>query len=361
MDGIKRDPFEEYTRLPSPDKRQLLFAWQTGIGLQAVDGLKTSDYLTETARDNIDGKISMPEANALIESYYKAEGERASGGEMEGDLVSARIAAIVSESGFTFSKAQYVMYHKRLFEGIYPHAGTLRTYNIAKKEWVLHGDTVSYGNAPELGMMLEYDIETERRYRFLSGAKDDVVKHLAFFVSRLWQIHAFAEGNTRTTAVFLIKYLRKLGFDVNNDAFYRNSQYFRNALVRANYSNVTKEIGETTEYLELFLKNLLYGEQNELRSRYLHIRWNEFVPKQHFDVPKQHFALPETLSSTTKRHVGALYQAFSDKAFGRSDITALLGITASPASELIRKMCALNLIQADKSVGRGKYRFVAPE
>ena len=100
---------------------------------------------------------------------------------------------------------------------------------------------------------------------------EDIIRHLALFVSRLWQIHIFCEGNTRTTAVFFIKYLRTLGFSANNDIFAENAWYFRNALVRANYTNLQKGVYETTEYLEVFLRNLLLNERNELNNRHLHI------------------------------------------------------------------------------------------
>ena len=100
---------------------------------------------------------------------------------------------------------------------------------------------------------------------------DEVIQHLALFLSRLWQIHIFAEGNTRTTAVFFIKYLRTLGFTETNDVFAKKSSYFRNALVRANYSDFEKGIYETREYLEPFLKNLLLNEKNELNNRDLHV------------------------------------------------------------------------------------------
>lgn len=161
--------------------------------------------------------------------------------------------------------------HKRLFSGIYDHAGKIRDYNISKKEWVLNGDTVLYGGASELRATLEYDFSVERNFSYKGLSMQETIAHIARFISRLWQIHVFGEGNTRTTAVFLIKYLRTLGFDVTNDTFAENAWYFRNALVRANYNDLKHGVHETTEFLELFLRNLLLGEHNELHNRYLHI------------------------------------------------------------------------------------------
>ena len=271
MKDIKKDPFEEYIRQTEPSKYELGYAWYTAIGLQAVDGLETSEYLKKTAKENIEGKITLDEAGRLIESYYEESGEKNEEDTKEADIVSTRIANILSENAFTFSVPQYLNIHKRLFTGIYSHAGKIRDYNISKKEWVLDGASVHYGNAWDLRDMLEYDIKTEKDYEYPLDSITSIIPHLAKFVSGLWQIHAFGEGNTRTTAVFLIKYLRTMGFDVTNNIFAENAWYFRNSLVRANYNDYTKGIRETTEYLELFLRNLLLGESNELRNRYIHV------------------------------------------------------------------------------------------
>lgn len=271
-DDIKRDPFEEYVRQTEPDKRELGYAWYTAMGLQAVDGLETSDYLKKTAQKNIDGQITINEAGKLIESYYEKSEAKSNERTKEADIVSVRIAAILSEDAFTFSVPQYTGIHRRLFEGLYSHAGKIRDYNISKKEWVLDGASVHYGNSLEIKEMLEYDLRQEKEYEYRMDNVSAIIPHLAKFVAGLWQIHAFGEGNTRTTAVFFIKYLRTMGFDVTNDIFAENAWYFRNSLVRANYNDLPKGIRETTKYLELFLRNLLLNESNELKNRYTHIR-----------------------------------------------------------------------------------------
>ena len=170
--------------------------------------------------------------------------------------------------------------------GIYKHAGKIRDYNITKNEWVLDGETVMYGNATELRQTLEYDFEQEKKFSYKGLNQDEIIEHLAFFISRLWQIHIFGEGNTRATAVFFIKYLRSLGYDVTNDIFAENSWYFRNALVRANYTNLKKNIHETTGYLEKFIRNLLLGEVNELKKRHLHVSTAFEEDKTTIDIPK---------------------------------------------------------------------------
>ena len=277
---MKDNFFEEYLREKEPQKKEKGYAWHTAIGLQAVDGLKTSEYLVDTAKRNIEGDITFEEANKLVDSYYKenvkhTENDRTE----EADKVSVRIAQLLSEKSFVLSPAQYISIHARLFEGIYKHAGKIRDYNITKAEWVLDGDTVMYGGALDLKATLDYDISKEREFSYKDLSSDRVINHLATFISRLWQIHVFSEGNTRTTAVFFIKYLRTLGFDVTNDIFAQNAWYFRNALVRANYNNIQKGIHETTDFLELFLRNLLLGEKNELKNRNLHIGCTLEVPK----------------------------------------------------------------------------------
>lgn len=272
--------FEEYIRNSEPAKKEKTYAWTTAIGLQQVDGLTPSKYLFETAKRNIDGEISVAEATSIIDSYYESKTDR-SGNDNErteeADKVSSRIAQILSEKSFNFSPSYLIALHGRLFAGIFKFAGKIRDYDISKKEWVLDGDSVMYGAAFELKAALDYDFEQERHFSYKNLTLEETVKHITFFVSRLWQIHAFGEGDTRTTAVFTIKYLRSLGFNADNRIFAENSWYFRNALVRANYNNLQKGIHENPEFLEKFFQNLLLGEHNELKNRFLHIRAKDFL------------------------------------------------------------------------------------
>ena len=367
-----KDPFEEYLRESDPSKQERSYAWHTAIGLQAVDGLETSDYLKQTAVKNIEGEITLSEAQELIESYYQTDRKQEQPRTEEADKVSSRITAIIAEKGFTFSVTEYISIHKRLFDGIYEHAGKIREYNITKKEWVLDGDTVTYGSWSQLYATLEYDIEQEKAFNYYGLSMDKVIKHLARFISRLWQIHAFGEGNTRTTAVFFIKYLQSLGFNVTNDIFAKNAWYFRNAMVRANYTNLQKGAHETTEFLELFLRNLLLGENNPLQNRTLHVRG--VLLKQDSDNAKQDFKQVKQDCATTKqdsdRLVAAglsarttnnalklLRQYGFGKPFGRMDVAEVLNITKSPASELLKKLLSVGAIVSVK--GKGMYQFIS--
>ena len=265
--------FEEYIRQSEPHKREKGYAWQTAIGLQAVDGLKPSEYLKEKARQHIEGDITIDEVKQLVDSYYKSKVARSSSEDRteEADKVSARITEILSENTFTFSPIEYLAIHRHLFEGIFSHAGQIRDYNITKNEWVLKGATVLYASAGSIRETLEYDFSQEKIFDYKNLNIDEAIRHIARFVSGIWQIHAFGEGNTRTTAVFTIKYLHTFGFNFSNETFANHSWYFRNALVRANYNDLTKGVDATTEFLEKFFRNLILNEQNELKNRNLQI------------------------------------------------------------------------------------------
>jgi fido (protein-threonine AMPylation protein) len=265
--------FDTYIRQGEPSQREKAGYWQAAIGLQAVDGLKVSSYLQNTACRHIEGDITIDEACELVNQYYitKTAHDANDEDKEEADRVSANIVKVLSSPTFDFSTGGYQSVHRRVFKGVMKHAGEFRKYDITKKEWVLEGDTVLYLNWEDLRRAIDYDLEQERAYSYKGKSQDEMISHLTKFVSGLWQIHAFGEGNTRTTAVFTIQYLRSLGFDVNNDLFAKHSWYFRNALVRANYHNIAKGIDYTPIYLERFFRNLLLGEQWDLRNRYLHI------------------------------------------------------------------------------------------
>ena len=332
--------FDEYIRQGEPAQREKAGYWQAAIGLQAVDGLKVSGYLQETARRNIEGEITIDEARELVKQYYVTKTAHDANDEdkEEADRVSSNIVKVLSSPTFDFTTGGYQSVHRRVFEGVMKHAGELRKYDITKKEWVLEGDTVLYLNWEDLRRAIDYDLEQERAYSYKGKSQDEMIGHLTRFVSGLWQIHAFGEGNTRTTAVFTIQYLRSLGFDVNNDPFARHSWYFRNALVRANYRNVAKGIERSPIYLERFFRNLLLGDQWDLRNRYLHIHpteeWsvqpnlatrtsNEHTPEQ---VPEQVGGLLHTNNSL----IIGLIKVIGDKELSIAELMKTLGLKHRP-------------------------------
>lgn len=380
--ALKKDPFKEYLILGEPDKREKGYAWHTAIGLQSVDGLSPSNYLIDTAIRNIEGDITLDDAQSLLDSYYAETPKNNSADRTEeADKVSVRIAKVLSEKAFSFTPNEYISIHRKLFSGIFPYAGKIRDCNITKKEWVLDGDTVFYCSASELQATLEYDFSEERKFSYKNLSMDEIIHHLAMFVCRLWQIHIFREGNTRTTAVFFIKYLRSLGFDATNDIFAENAWYFRNALVRANYNDLRNGIHETTKYLELFLRNLLLDEKNVLSNRAMHIsgilaektdiqlgkvdiqlgKVDIDAQKADIDAQKADIQLKIMdidVNDKTRKNLLALYDAVkANNLFGRSFVEAVLGIKAARASAIIKMLLENDIIEPVKGHGKGKYRF----
>lgn len=310
MSGNDRWQLElgEYIRQGEPEQIEKSVAWQTAIGLQAVDGLKTSEYLLSTAKNHIEGKIGIDEAEKRIHSYYEERDDRKQIEQdtKEADIVSARIAKLLGEKTFQFSPVEWINIHRRLFEGVFEHAGKVRNYNITKKEWVLKGDTVTYAAWNNIKETLEYDFNTEKAFSYENLSMAEAVKHLAKFTSDIWQIHPFGEGNTRATAVFMIKYMKTFGFSVDNDVFQKHSWYFRNALVRANYSDWKNGVYSTTKYLEYFFSNLLLGTSYELKNRYTHIDYDETdtVQSAKMEYSKcQNGTLEELNISSSERHL----------------------------------------------------------
>ena len=266
----------EYIRQGEPDKVEKSNAWKTAIGLQDVDGLKPSKYLIETAKDHIEGKISISEADRLIVSFHKERTDRdgVEADTKEADIVSVRIAKLLGEKTFQFSPVELQNIHCKLFEGVLHYAGRIRNYNITKNEWVLKGDTVLYASFDSIRATLDYDFSQEKNFSYKGLNIHEAIRHFAKFTSGIWQIHPFGEGNTRSTAVFIIKYLKTFGFTISNDTFAKNSWYFRNALVRANYNNLRAGIHATSEFLDLFFENLLMDTKHYLKNRYMHIEFD---------------------------------------------------------------------------------------
>lgn len=263
--------YEQYLCAEEPDVTERALSWDVAMGLQAVDGLQVSGYLRGMAVKHIQGQIGIREVKESLEQYYSEHKEGSADG-MEADKVAANITEILNEPAFIFSPGGFVAVHRKLFHNVFKFAGKIRDYNISKKEWVLDGDSVSYGYVSELRAALDYDIDREKQFSYIGLTDEQCVGHIARFISGLWQIHPFPEGNTRTTAVFCIKYLRYNGFKVDNRLFAHHARYFRDALVRANYTNRAKGIEPDYSFLYKFFRNLLLGESHVLKSRFVHIR-----------------------------------------------------------------------------------------
>ena len=346
--------FDEYLRQGEPSQKESAENWKTAIGLQAVDGLQPSAYLIDVAKRNIEGEITLDETRKLIDSYYQSKTVRTpkDEDEEEADKVSANIAKILASKTFAFNTNGYVSLHRRIFEGVFKHAGEIRQYDISKKEWVLEGDSVNYLNWEDLRRALDWDIEQEKNFSYKGLTDDEKIEHITKFISGIWQIHAFREGNTRTTAIFTIQYLRSLGYEVNNEMFAKHSWYFRNALVRANYRNIQKGIDYSPIYLVRFFRNLLLGESWVLKNRYLHIRpTDEWKEQPRIGTPQ----VPRKLSSSTpqvphkfSQHVETLILSFNDEYMTSAEIMGSIGLKDRKSfSELY-----LNAALSEKAIER---------
>ena len=354
MDELKDGITSTYAKA-NVDEQYKSYSWYTAMGLQAVDGIKTSAYLEQVAEKNIQGKISFATSRELIETYYAKKTARTGDRTEEADKVAQRIAEMLAEDGFTLSSAQYLAIHERLFTGIYPYAGKLRDLNISKKEWVLNGESVIYGSATELQATLDYDLRAEKNYSYVHKSMDEIVEHLADFIANLWQIHPFMEGNTRTSAVFFIKYLNALGFKATNTTFAEHAWYFRNALVRANYNNLPQGICETKEYLVLFLRNLLLDEQNELRNRYLHVDYH--MPKDSAEVSKPE-ELNKAVRGLTKGELGLYMLLNNEQHYTKEELGKKLGKSASTVQRLIKSLIAKKRLERIGSKKTGYWKVL---
>ena len=346
--------FDEYLRQGEPSQKESAENWKTAIGLQAVDGLQPSAYLIDVAKRNIEGEITLDETRKLIDSYYQSKTVRTpkDEDEEEADKVSANITKILASKTFAFNTNGYVSLHRRIFEGVFKHAGEIRQYDISKKEWVLEGDSVNYLNWEDLRRALDWDIEQEKNFSYKGLTDDEKIEHIAKFVSGIWQIHAFREGNTRTTAIFTIQYLRSLGYEVNNEMFAKHSWYFRNALVRANYRNINKDIEYSPIYLVRFFRNLLLKDGWVLKNRYLHIQpTDDWKEQPRIGTPQ----VPRKLSSSTpqvphkfSQHVETLILSFNDEYMTSAEIMGAIGLKDRKSfSELY-----LNAALSEKAIER---------
>ena len=355
-----------YFKAEEPGRRERADAWATAIGLQKVDGLTPSQFLFDTAREHIEGRITQNQARRRIHDYYAVQAEvaRPDPETEEADKVSERSVAVLNDGGFAFTPEYFISIHAKLFKGVLPSAGKLRTVNIRKREWVLKDDSVTYGDAATIKQSLIRDFIDEREFDYGGKTSRKIIPHFARFIAQIWQVHPFGEGNTRTTAVFAIKYLRSLGFSVDNDAFRDNAWYFRNALVRANYADYAREVSRDWSYLEIFFRNLLLGEKNEMKSRYLLIGLTEEDKQKIRELTEEKGGQKKAVGKSGKKsgkkkvvgksgkktvdRVWALLQERPQSTF--ADMVRVLGITRSTIQKHIANLKA-----------KGRLRRVGPD
>ena len=263
------NPYQEEIK-PACYIKQL--QWDMAIGLQQVDNLKPSKYLEQLKEKNILGELTLKEVEQILREYYTTKEKNINHNELECDFVSLRIVELLNQDNFKLS-VDYLKYiHKYLFQDIYEFAGEFRKIDFYKHEKILNNDSVAYGDSKTLNESLEYDISLEKEKKYKDMSIVEVIKNITDFTSNIWQVHPFREGNTRTTAVFIEKYLISLGYNIDNSVFKDKSVYFRNALVRSNYFNNYLNIKEDNNYLIKFYENLLLGKNNNLHSEDLIVK-----------------------------------------------------------------------------------------
>ena len=248
--------------------------WDMAIGLQEIDNLKPSKYLEKLLEENIEDNLTIEEVEKELREYYieKENKDDINHNELECDFVSVRIVELLNEDKFELSVSYLKYVHKFLFQDVYDFAGNFRKKDFSKREIILNNDSVAYGDYKTLTKSLEYDISLEKEKNYQEMNIVEVINNITKFSSNIWQVHPFKEGNTRTTAVFIEKYLINLGYNVDNSLFKDKSVYFRNALVRSNYFNNSLNIKEDSSYLIKFYENLLLGKNNNLHSKDLIVK-----------------------------------------------------------------------------------------
>ena len=264
----------EYIEKPKDENYVKQVQWDMAIGLQEVDNLKPSKYLEKLSEENVSGNLTIKDVENKLRRYYteKDETNDINHNELECDFVSTRMVELLNEDRFELS-VDYLKYvHKYLFQDVYEFAGEFRKIDFSKHEKILNNDSVAYGDCNTLVQSLEYDISLEKEKNYNEMNMVEVINNIIKFTSSIWQVHPFREGNTRTTALFIQKYLISLGYNVDNSLFKDKSVYFRNALVRSNYFNNYLDIKEDNSYLIKFYENLLLGKNNNLHSRDLIVK-----------------------------------------------------------------------------------------
>lgn len=302
----------------TPEEKQLY--WNIGTGLQAVDNLNPSAYLRELIAKNVKGEIDLDAVDAALQEYHQST-ECKDSQEKEADFVSTRITRYLQEFEFTLHPLALKQIHGYLFEG-FPEVdpGEYRTENFSKAEAILNGFSVRYEDYKNVSNFLDYDIQKERKKSYCGKTKEEMAEDISSFISGIWQIHPFREGNTKTVAVFAIMYLKSLGFQIENQPFETNCKYFRDALVRANFSDVKNNIARDSVPLRHFFENVMYDENYNLKREEMG-KNNELEEDFYKKIIKTYIlcerSMPQSIELDIERYISgfSLYLRHSNEAY----------------------------------------------
>lgn len=382
-----------YTTVSEPDPEMLGWAWGTAIGLQAIDDLQPSDDLVDLAMQSVEGELLLRECSERLERRYAYRARLSEEGMRieEADRVSARMAMLLCEPVCDLTASALVDIHRRLFTGIHENAGRYRTEIVARAEEILDGASVTYAGASGLAAVLDDVLAREAAWSYAGLAEDEIILHLSQFAATLFRVHPFDHGNVRTMAVFLLRYLRSLGYREMADTFAEGAVYFRGALVCAAYTSLPDGVTETPVYLARFLENLLLGQEHALDEEDLllanrrseaemnHASSEALQPIPHPPVRLTRVNLvgPQKVnvqvnrkvdvqnttsgefSAKTQRHIETLRAQFgNDGIWGRADVIEILGIRGSGASKMIGNLLDAGIIEPVSGYGKGRYHFV---
>ena len=351
---MTENPFSEYLKSGDPAARHRASAWSTAVGFHDITRTSVSGFLLEGARRNIEGSLGFPELEAEVGAFHRESGNETCARE---DLLTLRCAEELLKEEFSLTPEVLLGIHRGIFRGLSPEAGKYRTEDFSRKEWVLSDGVVKYGYTEGLPGYLSYDFSVEREVDYGQFTEDQIIRHVAYFIANLWQLHAFREGNTTVCTVFLIRYLKALSLYRDSDLFYRKSWYYRNALVRANYSDRRIAIFPSTEFLEMFLRSMICGEKQELRNRDMHLR----AVGAGIHLPPEMGKKVSRLSEKIAVHPKLLYSRFHDRSFDLQDLREVTGLHKDRAEEISRILVDVGVLFSFEKENRLLFRFPEEE
>lgn len=182
----------EYEELPlNSDMERRRDYWEVAKGLQATDGLSTTEYLDGVIHDTLVGCYDTAEAVRRVGKHYESAPQDSL--EKEADLSAAKITHILERGGFTFSPVTLQTIHRESFTGVFDPSwvGAWRTTNLKKAEDVLNGRSIQYADYSVIADTLAYDFSEQKKKRYALSFDQEQVSSIASFTSNIWQCTLF--------------------------------------------------------------------------------------------------------------------------------------------------------------------------
>ena len=271
------ETIKKYLTSRNKQEREACLLWLTAFGIQSVVDLKPSADLLRIIINHIEGKYDIERTRSEVRAFYHEQHKQSHGGGHhhrfeEADKVAVRIVDYFERGEFELTPESFSFAHRSMFHNLYHNSGQLREAAASKKEWVLGNTAVLYPKHEEIKPYLNYLFSNERSIDLSKLTPQHRLRHLCEFIAKLFMINAFQYANSRATFVYSMKYFLSLGYHFQNDTFFREAWFFRNAIIRACYTNMHQGVYPTTMHMEMFLGNLFLNEENELRNHRMVIR-----------------------------------------------------------------------------------------